>query len=84
MSKEGSSSVRSDSTNQTGNVRKLDCFGRTLSEATHLLPHADVFHKAFGFLVEAAVGMYFTEEKRNVFKFNPPKTKRRKVLMGVR
>lgn len=85
VDKKMSKGSRSGSTNQIANNERIDAFGNVSTQAAHLLSHAQVCHKAFGFLGEAAVGMYFEDEKCNVFSLatNPPKTKRRKVLMGV-
>ena len=81
-----SNGSQSGSTNQVGNAEKVDAFGNLAgTQAAHLLSHAQVCHKAFGFLGEAAVGKYFEDEICSVFPFaRAPKMKRRKVLMGVR
>lgn len=77
---------RSGSTNQIGNVHKVDAFGNLAgTQAAHLLSHAEVCHKAFGFLGQAAVGKYFDDKTCSLLPVSSaPKTKRRKVLMGVR
>lgn len=70
----------SGTANHSKNVLKLDCFGNMDAEAAHLLSHAEVCHKAFGFLGEAAVGV-------DVDSFETggnSKLKRRKILVGVK
>ena len=51
--------ARSATTNQRGNAIRLDTFGNTYCQSAHLLSHAALCHKAYGFLAEAAIGMSF-------------------------
>ena len=51
--------ARSATTNQRGNAIRLDTFGNTHCQSAHLLSHAALCHKAYGFLAEAAIGMSF-------------------------
>ena len=70
----------SGTANHSKNVLKLDCFGNMDAEAAHLLSHAQVGHKAFGFLGEAAVGV----DVDSLETGGNSKLKRRKILVGVK
>ncbi|KAL3918678.1 MAG: hypothetical protein SGILL_004123 [Bacillariaceae sp.] len=92
--------ARSATTNRLGNDIRMDAFGNPNSESAHLLSHAEICHKAYGFVGEAAVGKSFdaqpttdattqigSKRKRNPpqrYGDDPPKVKRLKILKGVK
>ena len=49
------------STNHVGNANKLDTFGHLHCHSAHLLSHAKVCHKAYGFVGEAGIGISFDD-----------------------
>lgn len=80
---------RSATTNQRGNHIKLDTFGSAHCHSAHLLSHAPVCHKAYGFVGEAAIGKRFgrTRPRRKSSGAptgNSPAEKRLKMLAGVK
>lgn len=90
------SDAPSSTANHDNNLLKLDACGNSEAEAAHLICHAKVCHKAYGFLAEAAVGQLAeaivrptTGDRRSARVGlasrlrNPPALKRRKILVGV-
>ena len=51
----------SASTNHRDNAIKLDMFGNSSCESAHLFSHDKSCHKAYGFVAEAAIGIYFDQ-----------------------
>jgi len=84
---------RSGKTNADENEAKIDAYGNDNCQAAHLLSHAEVCHKAFVFISEAAVGRKVDAQpttksgrkrkRARVLGSNTNALKRLKILNGV-